>query len=310
MEKLLPDQLRALWQDVEHQRLTTEAFTQEHERLLAAYRQVWQQALLYSGQQDLHTGLLAELGLFMHCDDLAELQRRCEHAVATLKGEWQAQVQRIDPQSVAQFYDQSQTTIYELMWWHTLGEDLSPLAYVTALHFARQHGCRHYLDFGSGVGSGGLLFHRHGYGVTLADISSTLLGFCQWRFQQRGLAATTIDLKTQALPPQSYDFITAMDVFEHLVDPVASVDQLWNALRPGGFLYARIAAEDDEDRPMHIVQDFGPTLARMRTLGLVQVWQDDWLWGHQVFQKKPDSRQERGGHERAGAHWSAGAGIL
>jgi hypothetical protein len=76
-----------------------------------------------------------------------------------------------------------------------------------------------------------------------------------------------------------------MDVFEHLVDPVTTVEQLWQALRPGGLLYARIAAADDEDRPMHIVQDFGPTLDRMQALGLVQIWQDDWLWGHQVFQK-------------------------
>jgi hypothetical protein len=76
-----------------------------------------------------------------------------------------------------------------------------------------------------------------------------------------------------------------MDVFEHLTDPVAVVEKLWTALRPGGFLYARIAAESDEDRPQHIVQDFEPTFERMRALGFVEVWRDDWLWGHQVFQK-------------------------
>ena len=55
-----------------------------------------------------------------------------------------------------------------------LGEDLSPLAYVLALRFAQQHGCQSYLDFGAGVGSGGLLFARHGLQTTLADISSLL----------------------------------------------------------------------------------------------------------------------------------------
>jgi hypothetical protein len=109
------------------------------------------------------------------------------------------------------------------------------------LHFARQYGCQCYLDFGSGVGSGGILFARHGFEVTLADISSTLLGFSPWRLR--------------------------------------------DALKPGGFLYARISAETDEDRPQHIVQDFGPTFTRMQGMGLVQVWQDEWLWGHQVFQK-------------------------
>jgi hypothetical protein len=32
--------------------------------------------------------------------------------------------------------------LYELMWWHTLNEDASPLAYVTALRFAQQRECR------------------------------------------------------------------------------------------------------------------------------------------------------------------------
>jgi SAM-dependent methyltransferase len=221
----------------------------------------------------------------MQCDDVPELQRRCERAVETLKGEWHAQVRPEDQQSIERFYDQSQTTIYELMWWHTLGDDVSPLAYVTALRFAQQYGCQHYLDFGAGVGSGGILFARHGLDVTLADISSTLLGFSQWRLRQRALPAAYIDLKAQELPQHAYDFITAMDVFEHLVQPVTTVEQLWNALRPGGFLYARIAAEVDEERPQHIVRDFGATFDRMQALGFVQVWQDDWLWGHQVFQK-------------------------
>jgi 2-polyprenyl-3-methyl-5-hydroxy-6-metoxy-1,4-benzoquinol methylase len=153
------------------------------------------------------------------------------------------------------------------------------------LHLARQHGAQRYLDFGAGVGSGGILFARHGFTVTLADISSTLLGFSQWRLGRRQLPASYIDLKVSQLPHNAFDFVTAMDVFEHLVDPVETVEHLWHALKPGGFLYARISAEADEDRPQHIVQDFGPTLTRMQALGLVQVWQDEWLWGHQVFQK-------------------------
>jgi 2-polyprenyl-3-methyl-5-hydroxy-6-metoxy-1,4-benzoquinol methylase len=285
MEMLLPDQLQALWQAVDQKRLTAEEFIREQDRLLGEYRATWTQALMDQGQDNLQHSLLRELGDYVQCDDIHELRRRCESAVETLKGEWHAQVHEGEERAIERFYDQSQTTIYELMWWHTLRDDMSPLAYVTALHLARQHGGRQYLDFGAGVGSGGILFARHGLNVTLADISSTLLRFSQWRFKRRGLPTAYIDLKAQELPQNAYDFVTAMDVFEHLVDPVATVEQLWKALRPGGFLYARIAAEVDEDRPQHIVQDFGPTFQRMETLGFVQVWQDAWLWGHQVFQK-------------------------
>jgi 2-polyprenyl-3-methyl-5-hydroxy-6-metoxy-1,4-benzoquinol methylase len=246
---------------------------------------MWEQALRLEEHQTLSESLLAELGSYMGYADMAEIQRQCVQALATLKGEWHEKVDPGDRQSVEQFYDASQATIYELMWWHTLGEDNSPLAYVTALHFARQHGCQRYLDFGAGVGAGGILFARHGLEVTLADISSILLGFSQWRLARRGLPAAAIDLKVSSLPDSSFDLVTAMDVFEHLVDPIETVERLWATLKPGGFLYARIHAESDEDRPQHIVHDFGPTFERMRALGFVQVWQDEWLWGHQAFQK-------------------------
>jgi mycofactocin glycosyltransferase len=290
MEELLPDQLKTLWQAVDQKQLAVDAFMSEQERLLGAYRQTWAQALCLEGHQDLSESLLAELGSYMGCTDMAAIQRQCVQAVATLKGEWHEMVTPGDRPSIERFYDTSQATIYELMWWHTLGDDTSPLAYVTALHFARQHGCQRYLDFGAGVGAGGILFARHGLEVTLADISSTLLGFSQWRLARRGLAATAIDLKVGSLPGAAFDFITAMDVFEHLVDPVETVEQLWLALKPGGFLYARINAESDEDRPQHIVQDFGPTFERMQEIGFTPVWQDEWLWGHQVFQKSSGLR--------------------
>lgn len=65
-----------------------------------------------------------------------------------------------------------------------------------------------------------------------------------------------------------------------------TVERLWRALRPGGLLFARIQVEDAGTHPQHIVRDFAPTFARMEELGLVQTWQDTWLWGHQLFEKR------------------------
>jgi 2-polyprenyl-3-methyl-5-hydroxy-6-metoxy-1,4-benzoquinol methylase len=285
MDKLLPDQLKDFWQAVRQGQHTAEEYTEVYERWLGEYRHLWVQALLLEGQQDLTHSLLVELGRYAQCHDLAEVRRRCEQAVASVKREWEQKVQPADRLSIERFYDESQAMLYELMWWHTLGDDLSPLAYVVALRFAQQRGCRCYLDFGAGVGSGGILFVRHGFRVTLADISSSLLRFSAWRLGIRQVPAHCLDLKLADLPREAFDIITAMDVFEHLSDPVEAVERLWKALRPGGFLYARIAAEPDEDRPQHIVRDFGPTFERMQQLGFAEVWRDEWLWGHQVFQK-------------------------
>jgi 2-polyprenyl-3-methyl-5-hydroxy-6-metoxy-1,4-benzoquinol methylase len=285
MEKLLPEHLKDFWQSVEHHEHSREDYTREYDRALAEYRQTWERALILPAHDDLRESLLAELGSYTQCSDLTEVRRRCEQAVANLKREWENKVHSENRQSIEQFYDESPAMLHELMWWHTLGDDLSPLAYVLALRFAQRHGCKSYLDFGAGVGAGALLFAAHGLQTSLADISSSLLHFSAWRLGLRKLPAQYLDLKRCHLPSECFDFITAMDVFEHLSDPVEAVEKLWNALKPGGFLYGRISAEPDEDRPQHIVHDFEPTFERMRALGFVEVWRDDWLWGHQVFQK-------------------------
>ncbi len=176
-------------------------------------------------------------------------------------------MREVDARYVEKYYDAADEYIEELMWWHTLVDDNSPLAYVVALEFASLVGCKTCLDFGSGVGSGALLFRSRGFDVTLADISRMMLSFCKYRFDARGLDASFINLKHSKLPANAFDFITAMDVFEHLVDPAGTVDLLHHCLKPGGYVYGRFASEIDPDRPEHIVQDFQPVFGRFAELG-------------------------------------------
>jgi len=275
MDELLPDRLKELWGRVERKQLTVAAGDYQQGRLLDEYRVTWTEALILEGQQDLRRSLLSELAAYLGCDDLTALESRCKDATRTLSGDWRRMVDPVDTRSIERFYDQGQGYLFELMWWHTLVPEDGPLAYVLALDFARQRQSgRRYLDFGAGVGAGGLLFARHGFHVSHADISSTLLRFSRWRMERRGLSAEFIDLKDASL-----------DVFEHLTDPVKAVDHLAIALKRGGFLFGRFAAEPDEDRPQHIVFDFGPVHDRLASWGFTKVWRDEWLWGHQAFQK-------------------------
>jgi hypothetical protein len=57
---LLPDQLKALWQRVEHQELSKAEFQSEQDRLLATYRKIWQGALCLETYRDLPECLLAD----------------------------------------------------------------------------------------------------------------------------------------------------------------------------------------------------------------------------------------------------------
>jgi len=294
MNKLLPDRLRELWGCVEAGQLTRAGAQEQQDRFLAEYRELWTHALTAPEEPRLKEALLSELAAYLGVPDVAALEARCRSAGTALRHQWERIVGELSERSaIERFYDESHDYLLDLMWWHTLVDDVSPLAYVLALDFARRCPGGKYLDFGSGVGSGAILFARHGYSVALADISSPLLDFSRWRLARRDLAADMIDLKTADLPPSAFDFITAMDVFEHLADPVETVDDLVAALRPGGYLFGRFAADPDPERPQHIVFEFDATFQRLCALGLKEVWRDSWLWGHQVFKKPSSEKEER-----------------
>lgn len=284
VEGLLPDRLARAWAAVEAGDLTEEQYCRDHDRLLGEHAGAWAEALLVEGEIDLERSLLGELAGHVGISP-AEARRRCQRAGDAIEVEWRLRVDAGRAESIEHFYDENSSHLYELTWWHTLVEDPSPLAYVVALRFGLARGCRSYLDYGAGIGSGGLLFARHGCAVDLADISSLLLRFAGSRFARRGLPVGLIDLKGMPLPAARYDLITVMDVIEHLADPVAAVEQLHRALRPGGHLFGRFAVEPDDERAEHIVRDLEPVFAQMRELGLVEVWRDEWLWGHQAFRR-------------------------
>ncbi|MGD0075094.1 MAG: class I SAM-dependent methyltransferase [Candidatus Binataceae bacterium] len=284
-DKLLAVRLREMWLSAAQNGMSSEECTMMQKRALDQFAAIWARALQLPGQDDFVGSTLHEIGRWRGINDLAIVRRRCENALRSLKLRWERTVQEVDARHVEKYYDAADDCIEELMWWHTLADDDSPLAYVAALEFASLAGCETYLDFGSGVGSGALLFCSHGFDVTLADISGVMLSFCKYRFETRGRDSSFVNLKHSRLPATAFDFITAMDVFEHLVDPVETVDLLQHCLKPGGYVYGRFASEADRDRPQHIVQDFQPVFDRFAELGFKEVFRDDWLWGHQVFQK-------------------------
>ena len=281
---LVPDRMAELWQRVEAGEMSTADCVRGQEYVLEPYRVEWKKALLCQGETDLRASLLREVADYYNVSDLTEIDRSCNCAVDTLKSEWQTTVDSRQRSSVENFYE-NKTHIYDLINWHTLKDDTGPLAYIVALQIARDHNVRSCLDFGSGVGSGALLLRRANIETTLADISTTLLDFARWRFALRRLPARFVDLNTMSLPEANFDMILAMDVFEHLVEPVEVTERLWRALKPGGLLFARIHAAVDPSHPQHVVEDFGPTFARMEQLGFMEKWRDRALWGHVLFQK-------------------------
>ena len=182
---LLPEELKRLWEGVDEGRRTAEEATAEQMRLVGERRRAWTEALLEPGAPSLAASLVRELACYVGVDDTV-VEARCRGAIEQLRDEWTSDVDAADRSSVERYYRRTDGTLYELLWWHALVDDESPLAYVNALELARVEAprARRYLDFGSGVGSGGLLFARAGFEATLADISVPLLGLARWRFER------------------------------------------------------------------------------------------------------------------------------
>ncbi|BBL80594.1 hypothetical protein RxyAA322_24480 [Rubrobacter xylanophilus] len=217
-------------------------------------------------RRDLRESLVGELAgyLGLREDEVAE---RCEGAAARLAASWRAAAPRT-PAQVAAFYRGAGDYLYDLTRWHALVEDESALAAVGALEEALGRRARRVLDFGSGIGSLGILLARHGLEVTLAEINPSLDAYARWRLARRSLTARHLDLGREPLPRAAFDLIAAVDVLEHLPDPRAALIQLAAALRPGGTLFVHLPPGGDPLHPMHLWDNPETLLEPLEEAGL------------------------------------------
>jgi SAM-dependent methyltransferase len=81
------------------------------------------------------------------------------------------------------------------------------------------------LDYGSGIGSDGLLLLEAGYDVGFADFANPSSEYLRWRLRKRGYEAPLYDL--DAAPPEpGWDAAYSFDVIEHVEDPFAFLAEL------------------------------------------------------------------------------------
>ena len=227
----------------------------------------WCEALLLPGETDLIESGLRELAEYFGISK-EEARQRCERALADSKREWESG-QRRTPEEIKDFYRTTQSYIFEHIWWHATDTAVNS-ANVEILRHAQMMGATRYLDFGSGVGANAILFARHGFQVTLADISPQMLEFTRWRLARRGIKATLIDLNQQQLPNAQFDFATAVDVFEHLPCPAIELRQISQTVRDGGVLVFNSRTEEDHDRPMHVLKSDRLIWQSLRACGFRQ----------------------------------------
>jgi len=222
---------------------------------LKKYEQIWKSTKIYEDLSSIENAVM-ELQNYFGIES-NKVRSRMINGGKMLADEWNCYFRnrKMEYKNIIEFYDNTINEIFELMFWHCKEFPNKPLQYVFALDVAKRRGYKRYLDYGSGVGTAGILFAKNDFQVTLADISSKNLDFCRFRFKDRNLTANFIDLKNDGLEGRKYDFITCLDVLEHIPNPIGTLMTLRSCLADGGLLIVNVPFGKDEDRPMHIVTD-------------------------------------------------------
>ncbi len=212
--------------------------------------------------------------------------------------EWDA-APRDSEDGITDFYNTVESWSYDLLWYAYLqSEGLGYPESVIVADAIQPHpeGGR-ACDLGSGAGITAQLFAALGYDVTLADISSTLLGFAKWRLERRGVKADFVHLPAD-LPRDHFDLVTALDVIAHVPDVHATARQIRDSLHDGGLFVANFdVRRHSPENAWHLYEDDLPLRWAVQRAGFVPVRLiDGQLWLYRAC-------------ERSGARWAMRRGL-
>jgi len=236
------------------------------EQLLAR----WREAFILSGLTDPLASALIELAEYFSISTEEALQR-CRTAVADSRDHWMSEPRDTDEQ-IARFYDTCVSYIFEHMHWHATYSEGETLANAAAVEMGLRSGARRVLDYGGGVGTNALMFARAGLETAQADLSGPMMEFTKFRFEWRGLPPPRfVDLRCEALPADTFDLVTVVDVLEHVPDPLVTIERIAHSLAPGGRVVVGMGFGADPEKPMHIVHTPWRFLAGARARGLARL---------------------------------------
>lgn len=228
----------------------------------------WRAGVMIDGSSDPFDAVLQELSAYFGISQ-EEAKERCLNWTTASIEEWNARP-RDTPEGLLDFYQTQQSWIFDTMWYHAqqCGEDLPPESVMIA---ERLHDVApgQHLDFGAGPGTTSIFFHRLGWKVSLADISTTLQDFARWRLPRHGVEATYYNTAKETLPADAFDLITACDVMVHIPDPAAALRALHRSLKVGGYLIFNVDArpEKSQDTEWHLFPYAYPVLRPVRAIG-------------------------------------------
>jgi SAM-dependent methyltransferase len=142
----------------------------------------------------------------------------------------------------ATFYRTSRAYLYNLTAFAMTG---TKLPYVRELTRRVPPGAR-VLDYGSGIGSDGLMLLEAGYRVEFAEFENPSVEYLRWRLAHRGLDARIHDLSGEV--PAGFDAAYAFDVIEHVDYPFNFLAELERRAR---LVEVNFLESEPDDQELH-----------------------------------------------------------
>jgi SAM-dependent methyltransferase len=126
-------------------------------------------------------------------------------------------------EEIASFYKTNTSYLYNLIVWFESGDRHKFNRSIDRL--INRFKVRSVVDYGCGVGNDGLLMMQKGLDVNFVDYACPSIDFLRWRLKERSLKAKIFDVeKLKELP--KVDMFWAIDVLEHMPDPLWVIDRL------------------------------------------------------------------------------------
>lgn len=91
------------------------------------------------------------------------------------------------------------------------------------------------LDYGGGAGNMGMMFAHAGFTVDFLEVEGVITDFLRWRVKRHFLTSRVFG-HDKELGINQYDFVSLLNVVEHLDNPMETVQRITKALAPGGYL--------------------------------------------------------------------------
>lgn len=215
-------------------------------------RSVWREALAHGDDRPPLISVLDEWHQFSGADYRTMLDKMLT-GQEKVNREWEKAHPR-SAEEVSSFYDETDTILPLLAWWHGTADGPARCA-AGAVRLFKVAGATRILDLGSGIGSTSICLAGAGCRVILSDVSKEVIDFAAWRMRKREFQFEAINLletKLSELPESSIDGLTSFDVFEHLADLPGTLSDIDRLLSPNGVLmFNQIYVPVESDEPQH-----------------------------------------------------------